>query len=185
MRPCCCHLRKRGSGSQGVELSLVRPVPASGVYFRIMNKLLQQSILLLFLLPLLGRAQEMRISGRVVDAKIKDPIPFATINLREEGEGTLSNEFGYFQFTGSKTLSQDSLEFMALGYTRRTTFVEPGRAKDLLIELNRQVIFGMISCPVMPFTIFNTKTTPLPNGEILAGLSGTQYAFFIKNETGK
>lgn len=142
-------------------------------------------LLVLLLLPLLGRAQEIRISGRVVDGDTQEPIPFVSINPREAGEGTLSDESGYFQFIGPEKSRQDSLEFRTLGYARRAVLIEPGGAKSLLIELERQIVTGMISCPVKSFTIFNDKTTPLPNGEILTSLPGTQYAFFTRDETGK
>ena len=69
----------------------------------------------LLLLPLLGRAQETRITGRVVDAKTKQPIPFASIELRGEGTGALSNEFGYFQLASLEKSSYDSLIITTLG----------------------------------------------------------------------
>ena len=47
--------------------------------------------------PFISRAQEGRITGRVVDADTQSPIPFASINLREEQTGALTNEYGYFQ----------------------------------------------------------------------------------------
>ena len=58
------------------------------------------ALCILWLLPVLGWAQENRITGRVVDAKTKDPVPFASIGLREEGTGALTNEYGYFQLAG-------------------------------------------------------------------------------------
>src|SRR6476646_11721441 len=89
----------------------------------------------LLLLPALSWAQENRITGRVVDAKTKDPVPFASIGLREEGTGALTNEYGYFQLAGLEKTSQDSLIVMTLGYERSVFFNWCGAHRDLIIEL--------------------------------------------------
>jgi hypothetical protein len=65
-----------------------------------MKRLPFLALWVLLLLPALSWAQENRITGRVVDAKTKDPVPFASISLREEGTGALTNEYGYFQLAG-------------------------------------------------------------------------------------
>ncbi len=94
----------------------------------------------LLLLPALGWAQENRVTGRVVDAKTKDPVPFASISLREEGTGALTNEYGYFQLAGLEKSSQDSLIVMTLGYARSAVVIKRGGTEDLIIELDKRVI---------------------------------------------
>lgn len=147
------------------------------------NPLPQIAFQLLLLLPLLGRAQETRITGRVVDAKTKDPVPFASIGLREEGTGSLTNEFGYFQLAGLKKSSHDSLVVTTLGYARYATFIEGSKAKDLLVGLSRQAQVGCVfySSRTKP----EAKTSPVAKYEKIEGLPGTQYAFFINNEKRK
>ncbi|MET4075591.1 carboxypeptidase-like regulatory domain-containing protein [Hymenobacter sp. UYCo722] len=134
------------------------------------------TLVFLLLLPLLGRAQEIRISGRVVDAQTKEPIPFASIGLREAG--TLTNESGYFRMVESIGYKQDSLIFRTLGYGRRALLVEQGKAENISVELSRQQLPGFTSCPVVP-------STADQNAPFIAGLPGTQFAFFIGNDKRK
>lgn len=144
-----------------------------------MRKLLQiASCGLLLLLPLLGHSQGNRITGRVVDAKTKEPIPFASIGLLKEGTGGLTNENGYFQLADSGRVRPDSLVFMTLGYGRRALLIEQGKAENISVELSRQQLPGFISCPVVPYVADK-------NAMRIAGLPGTQFAFFIGNDKRK
>ena len=144
---------------------------------------MRQLLPILLLLPLLGHAQENRISGRVVDAKTKEPIPFASISLRAAGTGALTNESGYFQLLGSDKFKSDSMVFMTLGYSRQAVLVEPGRSENLHIGLNRGNLDGarIISCPVKPYAA-TSHSANSARGEVITGLPGTQYAFFIEND---
>lgn len=133
-------------------------------------------ILFLLLLPLFGRAQEYCISGRVVDAKTKEPIPFASIWLRRQETSGLSNEKGYFQLLASGTYAQDSLIFITTGFSRRALLVEHRKAAGLLVELVPQAIGPFISCPVRPYVV-----EPILKDEVIEGLPRSQYAFFISS----
>ena len=137
------------------------------------------AFMFLLLLPLLGQAQETRISGHLIDAVTKDPIPFASLGLLKEDVGALSNEFGYFQFTGLRKHGQDSLIVMTLGYTRRAVFVGSGATQKLLVELNRQPY--VIGGPNIS-THCKVAKEQLSAEEVLAEQPGTQYAFFVNNE---
>ena len=146
----------------------------------------------LLLLPALTRAQENRITGRVVDAKTKDPVPFASISLREEGTGALTNEYGYFQLAGLEKTSQDSLIVMTLGYDRSALFIKRGSTEDLIVELNKRFID--LGGPDGKGVVVNgTKVKNLelgsnsnnPGEGMIQGLPGSQYAFFVKNEKQK
>ena len=105
-----------------------------------MKRLPFLALWVMLLLPALSWAQENRITGRVVDAKTKDPVPFASIGLREEGTGALTNEYGYFQLAGLEKTSQDSLIVMTLGYERSAIFIKRGSTEDLIVELKKRVI---------------------------------------------
>ena len=139
------------------------------------NLIPKTALVFLLLVPLLGHAQQNRITGRVVDAKTKEPIPFAAIGLLREGTGGLTNENGYFQLVDSGELKPDSLIIRTLGYGRRALLVEPGKAANISVELIRQQLPGFISCPVVPYVADQNAT-------FIAGLSGTQFAFFIGND---
>ena len=141
----------------------------------------------LLLLPALSWAQENRITGRVVDAKTKDPVPFASISLREEGTGALTNEYGYFQLAGLEKTSQDSLIVMTLGYDRAAIFIKRGSTEDLIVELNKRFI-ELADVKVTAGKVKNLElgsNSNNPGEGMIQGLPGSQYAFFVKNEKQK
>ena len=91
-----------------------------------MKKLLPQlAFLLLLLLPLLGRAQEIPVGGRVIDGETKKPVPFASVSLLKEDAAVLSSDSGYFNLSGLTKLEQDSLIVMHVGYLRYARAVTP------------------------------------------------------------
>ena len=152
-----------------------------------MKKLLPQiAFLFLLLLPLLGRAQEVQISGRVVDAKTKSPIPSTSISLRNSGIGTLTDEFGRFRLAGLKSFQQDSIVVINLAYERYYGVVKIDSSKELLIELLRGKIVPSVP-GVVTFTCNLSSHNPERNieAELLAAIPGRQYAFLILNEAKK
>jgi len=145
-------------------------------------------LLLTGLLPALAWAQEGRITGRVVDDKSQDPIPFASINLREEQTGALTNEYGYFQLAMPVKVTEDSIIVLSLGYRRKAIFVRRGtNMEEVIIQLTRQPI-ALDSAKIV-----GTKIKPLllgarsnsPGAGMIQGMPGSQYAFLCKNEKGK
>lgn len=146
-----------------------------------MKKLLQQSLLFLLLLPLLGRAQEVRISGRVVDAKTKEPIPFVTINLRKEKTDTFSNERGRFQFTGLKYKDYDSLVFNIYDYNSRVVLIKAGKTKGLVVELSKVVRLSE-HIPTLSELRQKTEIYRESKKKIIV-YPGNQYAFLIDNDS--
>ncbi len=133
-----------------------------------MKKLLPQlALLFLLLLPLLGRAQEVRISGRVVDAVTKAPIPFVSISLLLEDVGALSDEAGYFHFIISAHIRKDSLLSRSLGYKPRIISVELNKANDWVVELS---------------AADKSNTRLLSELPVIIGLPGNQYAFYFNKK---
>ncbi len=148
-----------------------------------MKKLLPQlGLLCLLLLPLLGWAQEVRISGRVVDAVTKMPVPFASLGLRDTDIGALSNEEGYFQMEGSLRNQQDSLICMTLGYCRKAVLIKTGQTTLLQIEMEPRPFDPVIKTG--PCGVAAKQITPPLKAETIDGTPGTQYAFLIKGEKG-
>ena len=127
--------------------------------------LLQLALLFLLHLPLLGWAQEVRISGRVVDAITKEPIPFASLSLLKSETGTLTDEFGNFQITGKEQFAEDSLTVKTLGYYPSTLVVKLKDSGNLTVELER----GHVSRQKL------TEINKFPYGYY-----GSQDAFFIQ-----
>ncbi|TGE20372.1 carboxypeptidase-like regulatory domain-containing protein [Hymenobacter aquaticus] len=151
-----------------------------------------QRLLALFafvlLFPALGFAQENKISGRIVDQKTKEPIPFASIGLKEEQSGALTNEYGFFQMPMPEKNAQDSLVVLALGYFRKAILIKKGtNVQDLIIEVPKRVIelseVKVQGGKIKDLSLGSKGSTP---GEgMIQGLPGQQYAFFVKNDKGK
>lgn len=147
-----------------------------------MRRLLQL-VFVLLLLPLLGRAQETRITGRVVDAKTKLPVPFASLGLRETDTGALSNEEGYFQMKAVLKSQQDSLICMTLGYGRNSVLIKDGQTDAVQIEMEPRPFSHTIKTG--PCGVVNkSKQATLSHTEKMDEAPGRQYAFYIKNEKG-
>ncbi|AHJ95921.1 MULTISPECIES: carboxypeptidase-like regulatory domain-containing protein [Hymenobacter] len=151
-----------------------------------------QRVLSLFalalLLPVLSFAQDAKMTGRIVDEKTKEPIPFASIGLKEEQTGALTNEYGFFQMAMPQKNPQDSLVIMALGYFRKAVLIKPGiKVQDMIIEVPKRAIeLGNVTVKggkVKNLALGSNSNTP---GEgMIQGMPGSQYAFFVKNEKGK
>ena len=144
-------------------------------------------LLALLALPALGWAQENRITGRVVDAQSQDPIPFASIGLRNEGTGALTNEYGYFQLAGLEKTTKDSLIVMTLGYERAAILIKRGQTEDLILSLKKRVV-ALGNVDVKTGKIKNLglgSQASSPGAGMIQGLPGSQYAFFVKNEKQK
>ncbi|MCB2378799.1 carboxypeptidase-like regulatory domain-containing protein [Hymenobacter sp. BT635] len=151
-----------------------------------------QRLLTLFafvlLFPALGFAQENKISGRIVDQKTKEPIPFASIGLKEEQSGALTNEYGFFQMPMPEKNAQDSLVVLALGYFRKAILIKKGtNVQDLIIEVPKRVIelseVKVQGGKIKDLSLGSKGSTP---GEgMIQGLPGQQYAFFVKNDKSK
>lgn len=154
--------------------------------------MLQRVLSLLFfalLLPALSFAQENKISGRVVDEKTKEPIPFASIGLKEEQTGALTNEYGYFQIPMPEKNPQDSLVVVALGYFHKAVLIKPGiKIQDMIIEVPKRAIelkeVKVVSSAKIKNLDLGSKSNT-PGEGMIQGMPGSQYAFFVKNDKGK
>ena len=132
-----------------------------------MKKLLPQIalVLLLLLLPLLGRAQEIRITGRVVDAATKEPVPFASLSLFKSETGALTDESGNFQIVAKEQFEEDSLIVMTLGYIVSKLPIKTRDSESITVELKR----GYLSHP-----------RPIEISKLPHGYYRSQDAFFIQ-----
>ena len=119
----------------------------------------------LLILPLLGRAQEIRISGRVVDAATKEPVPFASLSLFKSDTGALTDESGNFQIVAKAQFEEDSLIVMTLGYIASKMPVKTRDSESITVELKR----GYLSHP-----------KPIEISKLPYGYYGSQDAFYIQ-----
>lgn len=100
-------------------------------------KLCNVTIVLFFLSTLSLRAQELTISGKIVDKESSEPLSFASIGIMGKSIGTISNLQGEFDFHLSNELRNNILVINMLGYK---TFEQPVWAvlKDsLVIKMER------------------------------------------------
>lgn len=145
-------------------------------------------VALSWVLPQWASAQDNRITGRIVDSKTKEPIPFSSIGLKEEQTGALTNEYGFFQMAKPEKVAKDSLIIQALGYIRKAVAVNRAdKLEDLIIEVDkRNIVLGTVNIEankVVGKDMGSRNNTP---GEgMIQGVPGSQYAFFVKNEKGK
>ncbi len=144
---------------------------------------------LLLALPLLSVAQDAKITGRIVDDKTKEPIPFASIGLKEEQTGALTNEYGFFQMAMPQKNPQDSLMVVALGYKRKSVLVKPGiKVQDMIVEVTKRAVelknVQVTSSGKIKNLDLGSRSSA-PGEGMIQGMPGSQYAFFVKNEKNK
>lgn len=137
------------------------------------------------LLPGRAQAQEGRITGRVVNQATKDPVAFASLSLRDEGTGALTNEYGYFQLALPERSLDDSIVVLALGFRRTALRVKRGaNLEDLIIELPKQNVqlanVSVQASKMKPATLGARTSTP--GVGMIQGLPGSQYAALMKND---
>lgn len=139
--------------------------------------------------PLSGFSQEAKITGRIVDEASKEPIPFASIGLKEEQTGALTNEYGFFQMGMPQKSPQDSLVIVALGYRRKSVLIKPGqKVQDMIIEVTKLAIklenVNVVSSAKIKNLALGSRSNT-PGEGMIQGMPGSQYAFFVKNDKGK
>jgi hypothetical protein len=97
-------------------------------------------ILLLFLLLTTNSfAQEVfiSISGKLVDNKSKEPIPYASIYIKGKSIGTTSNNEGGFLFHMPSVFNHDTLIISVIGYNLFKSRVSQMTEKENVIQLKQ------------------------------------------------
>jgi CarboxypepD_reg-like domain len=91
----------------------------------------QSTVALVGLLFLIGMnlpgtlvAQSLSISGSVVDAETGEPLAYATVALKNEAIGTITNLAGKFDFHVPQEYRHEQIVFSTLGYVNVTIKVE-------------------------------------------------------------
>jgi hypothetical protein len=93
-----------------------------------MKKLLP--VLFVLLVRSLSGQEPVMITGRVMDAANRQPLPFTQISLPHTVLGTTTNEDGAFQLNVPQTLEDDTLVFYFLGYETRRVPVREAAGKE-------------------------------------------------------
>ncbi|MDB5018973.1 MAG: Membrane protein, partial [Pedobacter sp.] len=89
--------------------------------------------LLLPLFALDAIAQNTIITGVIMDAKEKDPMPYVTVLFKGTSIITRSDEDG--KFTISTSLGLTELQFSYVGYKTSLVVVKTGQTQDIVVKL--------------------------------------------------
>ena len=91
------------------------------------------------------------LSGTVIDAKTKDPLPYATVGVANKHIGTITNLSGAFALYLPDSLKTDTILVSFLGYESNSLPVAKFRAKGNKIKL-KPILTEIGEVIVKPFT---------------------------------
>jgi len=80
------------------------------------------------------------ISGSISDEETGEPLPFATIGLKNKGRGTVTNTNGEFQLKLTPDCINDTLSISYLGFTGREIPVRQAAGSNFRILMKREFI---------------------------------------------
>ncbi|MBE3086660.1 MAG: carboxypeptidase-like regulatory domain-containing protein, partial [Bacteroidetes bacterium] len=80
------------------------------------------------------------IAGVIVDDETLEPLPYATIALKNKGRGTVSNNNGEFGLKITSDLINDTLSVSYLGYIGREVPVQQSLGNNFTISMKREFI---------------------------------------------
>ena len=102
---------------------------------------IQKNCLLLWALILCSlqlNAQSNRLSGTIIDAETKEPIPYASVYLKKSGYGSITDSAGNFHFLIPENTA-DTLNVSYIGYELFNLPIHlPLTENNLSIQLKRQ-----------------------------------------------
>jgi len=80
------------------------------------------------------------ITGTIIDEETSEPLPFATVGLKNRGKGTVTNNNGQFGLKISPDLYSDTMIVSYLGYVRSELPVFRAFSSALTIRMRREFI---------------------------------------------
>jgi len=95
-------------------------------------------IIIGIIMPEISVAQSVTISGNVTDAKTGEPLAFATVALKSEPFGTITNLVGNFDFHIPKEYGESKIVISSLGYVNFSISVNDALGQDSLLILLEQ-----------------------------------------------
>lgn len=88
----------------------------------------------------LSRQKSKSITGLIIDEMTKEPLPFATIGLKNKRKGTVTNYTGEFGLNIPSDFYSDTLSVSFLGYIRRDIPVKQAYGNYFTISMKREFI---------------------------------------------
>ena len=147
--------------------------------------------LLLYLLLTLSTASQANaqatnqapvLRGRVLDAKTRLPVPYASLSLRTEPDWTLTNAKGHFKLAAPKKSAPDTLLVECPGYLPRPVVLRNRALPDTILTLEKVVTTPKLQ-PVnsAPATIQRLGAlTKKPGVGMIVGSMGSQFALLME-----
>ncbi len=83
---------------------------------------------------------KVTVSGLLLDAETKTPIPYANIGIKGKSAGTLTDPDGTFQIRISRDLQDDTLFFSSIGYKQMAFSVKEIPDTTLYLQKNVQLL---------------------------------------------
>ena len=80
------------------------------------------------------------ITGKIIDDETSEPLPFATLALKNKGKGTVTNNNGDFGMKITSDLFEDTLSVSFIGYSGREIPVRKAFGNNLTISMKRDFI---------------------------------------------
>ncbi|MEI6048519.1 MAG: carboxypeptidase-like regulatory domain-containing protein [Bacteroidota bacterium] len=116
------------------------------------------------------------VTGIIVDDETHEPLPYATIALKNKGKGTVSNNNGEFGLKITPDVINDTLSVSYLGYLSREILVKQTIGNSFKISMKREFISipEIIIRNQIPLEIINRARKAIPQnyGNTPAYLTG-------------
>ncbi|NDV64029.1 carboxypeptidase-like regulatory domain-containing protein [Bacteroides sp. 224] len=131
--------------------------------------------------------REYTLKGSIYDEQTRQPISYATLQIKEKSKGVVTDHRGFFELTLTGTELADSLTASHLGYERRTFLAETlFEESELIINLKEKPV------SIAPVVIAGKKSRHkhqslgnrgrLTGGSIYLDTHGQQIALYIDNK---
>jgi len=132
-----------------------------------------------------GFSQETLFEGKVIDQLTKQPIIYATVEIKTQKIGTYTDSTGNFSIQYKSI--DDTLEFNSLGYNMQKYSIRDLNSSINIIELEPH-IFELKEVVVVPKRVKTIRLGTIskkPWRLQIANVFGGQYGTYIKNENKK
>ncbi|GAA4022484.1 hypothetical protein GCM10022409_02780 [Hymenobacter glaciei] len=122
------------------------------------------------------------IQGQVLDAKTRQPVPYASLSLLNEHNWTLANATGHFELAGVKKSGNDMLLIEGPGYLPRSVVLHNRALTDTTLTLDKAAKAPKVQ-PANSAQVVIRRLGSLakkPGEGMIQGLMGSQFALFME-----
>jgi hypothetical protein len=152
-----------------------------------------KSLLMLFILFMLAFFRSsaieslITIKGRIVNLETKEPLPFASVSIKNRSGGTISNENGVFEFHIDQENYNDTLLVSMLGFQKNLTPINTilSNKSEIIIALQstsvnlKEVIVSSLTAEMI---LNNVKKSYKNNFNVNPFLTSTFYRNMVKED---